>query len=250
MKAATRKRPAGGDAVAQCTGLLAPAPRGTRAGANGREHWRREGPAWRAGESWCAAAIASATWHGSSGASGAQPGTDAPSASVQLVRSLWRLRPSRPGLKTTPAGAGLCAAWYGRPERLRSVEASPPVRGPQGGMLRRTAGVRAAAQALPAGPKGASSRARDRSQQSGGLVVPSCVPWKIHFSCDSFRRPPFLVYVTTSLQAAARQHFVGHHSLWQRWASRLWEIPAGGTGRCFVPGTAPSTRTMAPLFHF
>ena len=38
---------------------------------------------------------------------------------------------------------------------------APPARGPQGGMLRRTAGVRAAAQALPAGPKGASSRARD-----------------------------------------------------------------------------------------
>ncbi len=34
------------------------------------------------------------------------------------------------------------------------------------------------------------------------------------------------LYVTTSLQAAARQDFVGHHSLWQRWASRLWEIPA------------------------
>ncbi len=107
-----------------------------------------------AGESWCAAAIASATWHGSSGASGAQPGTDAPSASVQLVRSLWRLRPSRPGLKTTPAGAGLCAAWYGRPERLRSVEASPPrprASGRDAAPDRRGAGRGAGA---PRGPEG------------------------------------------------------------------------------------------------
>ena len=34
------------------------------------------------------------------------------------------------------------------------------------------------------------------------------------------------LYVTTSLQAAAMQDFAGHHPLWQRWASRLWELPA------------------------
>ena len=34
------------------------------------------------------------------------------------------------------------------------------------------------------------------------------------------------IYVTTSLQAAAMEDYAGHHSLWQRWASKLWQLPA------------------------
>ena len=34
------------------------------------------------------------------------------------------------------------------------------------------------------------------------------------------------IYVTTALQDAAMQEFAAHNSLWERWAAKLWRLPA------------------------